>query len=222
MGYNGGKRVWPQRNSGFSKSSIRFGYKLMRKTVLPAMKLGSSAIGLTSNKKSAYRKKQSYCTDYKNSTNSIGRFDEKYDLQINPYEGFNNLGFIFLVITIILFFLAFADILWFGFCYFFGSISFTLSILLFSIDMIDPSASKNKKKFKQEYPLLVFGILEVLVGLLPFNIYGYLGTPLLYLDVDSSSPGLIDNEAIIIVIIGLALFGWGIYLCLKGNKKKNL
>ena len=221
MGYNGGKRVWPQRNSGLSKSSIRFGHKMIRKAVLPAIKLSSSTLGLTSSRKGVL-KKQNYYTDYNDSTNSIGRFDEKYDLQLNEHAGIIPLEIFFLVITIILFVLAFADILWFGFCYFFGSITFTLSIILFSIDMIDPSACKNKKVFKQKYPLLIFGILEILVGLLPFNIYGYLGTPLLYLDVDSFSPRIIDNEAIIIVMIGLALFGWGVYLCLRGNKNKTL
>lgn len=221
MGYNGGKRVWPQRNSGLSKSSIRFGHKMIRKAVLPAIKLGSSTLGLSSSRKGIY-KEQNYYTDYNNSNNSTGRFDEKYDLQVNEYAGIIPLGIFFLVITIILFGLAFADILWFGLSYFFGSITFTLSMILFSIDMIDPSVCKNKNVFKQKYPLLIFGILEILVGLLPFNIYGYLGTPLLYLDVDSFSPRIIDNEAIIIVMIGLALFGWGVYLCLRGNKNKTL
>jgi len=219
MGYNGGKRVWPQRNSGFSKSSLRFGNKMIKKAVLPAMKLGSSALGLTSSRKGTYRRKQNYNTDYyKNAINTVGRFDERYDLQIDKNNGLDSLGVFFLVITIILFVLAFADILWFGFCYFFGSISFTLSVISFSLDRIAPTAYKNEKIFKQIYPLFIIGILEILVGILPFNIYGELGTPLLYLDVDSSSPAIIVDEAIIIVMIGLALFGWGVYLCLRGNK----
>lgn len=56
MGYNGGKRVWPQRNSGFSKSSVRFGNKIFRMVTMPVLKIGFSALGLSNSGRKTYRR----------------------------------------------------------------------------------------------------------------------------------------------------------------------
>lgn len=78
MGYNGGKRVWPQRNSGFSKSSIRYGNKIFRMATLPILKIGFSAVGLSNNgRRKTYRsnsisipKVQRQYSDYRSTNNT--------------------------------------------------------------------------------------------------------------------------------------------------------
>ena len=56
MGYNGGKRVWPQRNSGFSKSSMRFGNKMFKMAVHSVLEVGFSTLGLTKSSKRTRKK----------------------------------------------------------------------------------------------------------------------------------------------------------------------
>lgn len=88
MGYNGGKRVWPQRNSGFSKSSIRFGNMIFRKVSLPILKIGFSAIGLSnSNRKKNYRGTTGRPRSTTNSKNQL--FNNKYSDNKSSYSKVN-------------------------------------------------------------------------------------------------------------------------------------
>lgn len=90
MGYNGGKRVWPQRNSGFNKSSIRFGNKMLKMAMHSVLKVGFSTLGLTKSGKSNRKKpliKNSvveYKTnEYRFSDNKPFIASEKYNLFFN-------------------------------------------------------------------------------------------------------------------------------------------
>jgi len=84
MGYNGGKRVWPQRNSGLSKSSIRFGYKILRKASLPIIKVGFSAVGLTSNGRSKSYKSSSRTTRISSKIQNLP-YSNKYIDNVSSY-----------------------------------------------------------------------------------------------------------------------------------------
>lgn len=110
MGYNGGKRVWPQRNSGFSKSSIRFGNKMFKMVVSSVLDVGFSTLGLTKSGKKTNRKTliKNSVTEHKNNEyrtsnnkpiitceknnlffniSNLGRFSSlKFDIGIKQYK----------------------------------------------------------------------------------------------------------------------------------------
>lgn len=91
MGYNGGKRVWPQRNSGFSKSSMRFGYKVLRQVSLPVLKIGFSALGLSNSGTKTNRRSPVNSTINKNFIQN-STFNTLYpSVKLNPFFSVSNL-----------------------------------------------------------------------------------------------------------------------------------
>ena len=202
MGYNGGH--WAL---GSRKYSSRRGYKGFPKSGERAWKgLTTGKYGLITTLSKSTKK-----SSLSSKSNISGNYYSGYNIRAGDRSGgILGLGndlvgpFIFLLlIGIILLVLGLADIWWFGFCYFFGVVPLALAVLF----TLEPLFSANKSNIKH---IWIIGILLIILGLLPFNIYG--DNPIIWLDVETL-PQLIILEAILLIGGGLFLLGCCVRIC---------